>query len=73
MRVAIFLRKQHIANLQFMVVDGAWSLTAKDMLVDSTLEVDAAIRLATRDVQTDVFQPNGRRIQLNDVEYVAES
>jgi hypothetical protein len=72
MRVAVFFRKQHVANLRFAVCDKSWALTAKDLLVEPTSEVEAAIRTATRDVQTDVFQPNGRRIQLNDVEYVAE-
>ena len=72
MYVTVFLRKERIANLQFEVQASSWTLVSKEMLAEATPEVNAAIERAAYHVKTDVFQPTGRRVELDEVQYVAQ-
>ena len=71
MHVEIYLAKKLIATLTLEIAGRAWTLKSKAYHVDETPEVEAAIQRAMHDATTDVFQPNGRSVQLNEVEYVA--
>lgn len=73
MDVEVYKLGVSIASLRFTVVQGAWSLVRQDLWVEGTADVEAAIRRVVQSVTTDVFQPSGRTVELDDISYVATS
>ena len=71
MEVTVYLDGQLIATLAYRARDGRWLLVGRELHVADGDSVRGAIATAARDVTTDVFQPSGRRVQINAVEYVA--
>jgi hypothetical protein len=70
--VSVFLCGQEVAELRFVRATSAWELARKTLLVAPTEQTERAIKIATSSLMMDVFQPTGRVVQLNEVQYVAK-
>lgn len=73
MEVKIYLFDRLLATLTFKSGGQGWYLASQSMHVGETPEIRKAIAIAVSSVTTDVFQPTGRRVLLNDVSYVAKN
>ncbi len=71
MEVKIYLFGELLATLTFKSEGQNWDLASQSTHVGETPEIRKAIAIAVSSVTTDVFQPTGRKVVLNDVSYVA--